>query len=99
MTICVEAIRLHTIKAQYSITNFQILGINNQRQKIAWDQVLNNQEDMNSPAMQLLQMEDMQLEQQQTRLETLSKSLSAELDSIQKLLDNNIKQDFKLNIS
>lgn len=99
MTICVEAIRLHTIKAQYSSANFQIMGINTHRQKIAWEQALNSDQDMNSPAMQALHLEDLQLEQQQTRLENLSKSLSAELDSIQKLLDNNIKQDFKLNIS
>ncbi|MDD3236736.1 MAG: hypothetical protein PHV37_01395 [Candidatus Gastranaerophilales bacterium] len=42
----------------------------------------------------LLQQEDNALDMQQKKLETVAKAISSNLESQQKLLDNNIKKDF-----
>lgn len=53
----------------------------------------------NDPDVQLIELQDNNFDMQQKKLETQIKAVTANLDSQQKLLDNNIKQDFGSSLS
>ena len=60
---------------------------------------LSNVDWENDPRVQQLQAMDSYLELQQKNLETQQKAASSELESMQKILDTNIKKDFQLNLN
>ena len=51
------------------------------------------------PRVQQLQAMDSYLELQQKNLETQQKAATSELESMQKILDTNVKKDFTLNLN
>lgn len=53
----------------------------------------------NDPDIQLIELQDNNFDMQQKKLETQIKAVTANLDSQQKLLDNNIKKDFGSSLS
>jgi len=54
--------------------------------------------DMESPFAKELQYRSQLLTQQQASIDSQLKSLNAQIESFQKLVDNNIKNDCKLNL-
>ena len=99
MTMCVLNARLLSLTMQKSDLEYKILAINNKRQIISYQTAALADVDMDDPSMTQLQALDQVYELEQTSLETQEKEVSAEFDSVQKLLENNIKKDFKLNVS
>ena len=99
MTMCALNARLLSLTMYKSDLEFKILCITNRRQKIAYLTSGMLDSDMESPEMQRLNAMDQIYELEQTNLETQQKAVTAEFDSVQKLLENNIKKDFKLNVS
>lgn len=99
MTVCAANARLLSLKMQLSNVEYEMLAITSVRQKISYQTVMLADEDFESPVMDRLHSIDQIYELKQSQLETLQKQMSTELDSVQKLLDNNIKKEFKLNIS
>ena len=93
MTMCVLNARLLSLTMQKSDLEYKILCINNKRQMIAWQTAALADVDMDDPAMTQLQAIDQVYELEQTNLETQEMAISAEFDSVQKLLENNIKKD------
>jgi hypothetical protein len=78
---------------------FTIMQISGKRQNLAYQAMnLCNAED-EDPRLKQLQAMDSYLELQQKSFETQQKSATAQLDSFQKLLDNNIKKDFTINLN
>lgn len=53
----------------------------------------------NDPRVKQLQAMDSYLELQQKNLETQQKAATSELESMQKILDTNVKKDFTLNLN
>ena len=52
----------------------------------------------NDPYMLAIQYQDKALETEQKTLETQQQAASTDLESIKKLVENNVKNDFKLNL-
>lgn len=100
MTIAVVNTRLLTLTLYKSNLEYSIMNISNKRQNIAYQtSSLIGADWEKDPAVKKLQLMDQQLELQQKNLETQQKAAAAELESMQKLLDNNIKKDFTLNFN
>lgn len=99
MTMCALNARVLFLQQYKSNLEYQILAISSRRQIIAYQTAALAGLDFESPEMEQLQAIDQIYEMEQTNLETQQKSVDAEFDSVQKLLDNNIKKDFKLNVS
>jgi len=99
MTVCALNARLLSLTMQKSDLEYKILAISNKRMMISYQTAAFADLDFESPEMKQLQAIDQIYELEQTNLETQEKEISAEFDSVQKLLENNIKKDFKLNVS
>lgn len=100
MTICAVNTRLLTLTMYKSNLEYSIMNISNKRQNIAYQtSSLIGADWENDPNVKKLQLMDQQLELQQKNLETQQKASAAELESMQKLLDNNVKKDFTLNFN
>ncbi len=100
MTIGAINTRLLSLTLYKSNLEFSITSISNKRQQIAYQTMqLSNVDWENDPRVQQLQAMDSYLELQQKNLETQQKAASSELESMQKILDTNIKKDFQLNLN
>lgn len=100
MTICAVNTRLLTLTMYKSNLEYSIMNISNKRQNIAYQTSSLIAADWeNDPNVKKLQLMDQQLELQQKNWETQQKAAAAELESMQKLLDNNVKKDFTLNFN
>lgn len=100
MTIGAINTRLLTLTLYKSNLEFSIMNISNKRSTIAYEtQNLIGADWENDPSVKKLQLMDQQLELQQKNLETQQKAASSELESMQKILDNNIKKDFTINLT
>ncbi|MBO5947475.1 hypothetical protein J6Q66_01410 [bacterium] len=99
MTMCALNARLLSLTMYKSDLEYKILSITNRRQIIAYQTAALADLDFESDEMSQLQAIDQIYELEQTNLETQQKAVTAEFDSVQKLLDNNIKKDFKINVS
>ena len=100
MTIGAINPRLLSLTLYKSNLEFSITSISNKRQQIAYQTMqLSNVDWENDPRVQQLQAMDSYLELQQKNLETQQKAASSELESMQKILDTNIKKDFQLNLN
>ena len=100
MTMCALQLRFMQLTQQKSDCEFAILQITSKRQIIAYQlQALAGDDFNDNPAVNQLQLTDEIYELEQTSLETQQKAITAEYDSVQKLLDTNIKKDFKLDAS
>ncbi len=100
MTICAINTRMLTLTLYKSNLEFSIMNISNKRQNIAYQTTsLIGSDWEEDPAVKRLQLMDQQLELQQKNLETQQKAAAAELESMQKILDNNIKKDFTINLN
>ena len=97
MTVAALNARLLQLTMYKSDLEYKILAINNKRQIIAYQTAALADLDFDSSEMDQLQAIDQIYELEQTNLETQEKAVSAEFDSVQKLLENNIKKEFKLN--
>ncbi len=99
MTMCAFNARMLTLKIQKSDLEYKILAINNKRQIIAYQTAALADVDMEDDSMTQLNAIDQVYELEQTNLETQLKIVDAEFESVEKQLTNNIKKDFKLNLS
>lgn len=100
MTYAALHCRFMQLTMQKSDLEYAILQITSTRQRIAFQIVALSGEDFNdNPAIDQLQLTDQIYELEQTNLETQQKAVSAEYDSVSKLLDNNIKKDNKIDAS
>ena len=92
-TYCAINTRLLTITQYKSNLEYSIMNISNKRQNIAYQTSSLIGADWESdPAVKRLQLMDQQLELQQ-------KAAAAELESIQKLLQTNVKSAHTLNFN
>ncbi len=100
MTIGAINTRLLSLTLYKSNLEFSITSISNQRQQIAYQTMQLSDADWESdPRIQQLQAMDSYLELQQKNLETQQKAATSELESMQKILDTNVKKDFTLNLN
>ena len=100
MTISAVQANILSTTLYKSNLEFQIMNISNKRQQIAYQTMQLADVDWESdPRVKQLQAMDSYLELQQENLETQQKSSAAQLESYQKLLDNNVKKDFTLNLN
>ena len=105
MTIMAANITLQYYMGYKSDIEFRLMDIGNRRQVLAYkssklaEQVAADPEAVLSEDPTYLQLayQDKVLEQLQKTQETQHKTVSAQIDSVQKLLDNNIKKDFTIN--
>ena len=99
-TYCAINTRLLTITQYKSNLEYSIMNISNKRQIIAYQTSSLIGADWESdPAVKRLQLMDQQLELQQKNLETQQQAAAAELESIQKLLQTNVKSAHTLNFN
>lgn len=98
--------RLMSLTMYKSDLEFKLMNISTQRQgvtKLSADYAaayaeMGGTESLEDDAYVVsLQKQDEYLEQQQTQIENMLQEANAEKESIEKLVQNNIKQDFKLN--
>ena len=100
MTIGAINTRLLSLTMYKSNLEFSITSISNRRQQIAYQTMQLADADWESdPRVQQLQSMDQYLELQQKNLETQQKAATSELESMQKILDTNVKKDFTLNLN
>lgn len=100
MTIGAINTRLLSLTLYKSNLEYSITSISNKRQQIAYQTMQLSDVDWESdPRVQQLQAMDSYLELQQKNLETQQKAASSELESMQKILDTNVKKDFTLNLN
>ena len=100
MTIGAINTRLLSLTLYKSNLEFSITSISNQRQQLAYQTMQLSDADWESdPRIQQLQAMDSYLELQQKNLETQQKAATSELESMQKILDTNVKKDFTLNLN
>ncbi len=100
MTIGAINTRLLSLTLYKSNLEFSITSISNKRQQIAYQTMqLADVDWENDPRVQQLQAMDSYLELQQKNLETQQKAAASELESMQKILDTNVKNDFQLNVN
>ena len=106
MTIAAAQARLMTLTMYKSDLEYRMMSISNQKQALALQSAAYAQAYAeaggtdsleNDPYMLSIQYQDKALEMEQKTLETQQKSADANLESVQKILDNNIKKDFKIN--
>ena len=100
MTFCALNTRLLTLTMYKSNLEYSITSISNKRQQIAYQTMsLANVDWESDPRVKQLQAMDSYLELQQKNLETQQKAASAELESMQKIVENNVKKDMTLNLN
>lgn len=98
--------RLMSLTMYKSDLEFKLMNLSTQRQgitKLSADYAaayaeMGGTESLEDDAYVVaLQKQEEYLEQQQTQIETQLQECNAEFDSIEKLVETNIKKDFKLN--
>ena len=100
MTVGAINTRLLSLTMYKSNLEFSISSITNKRQQIAYQTMQLSDADWETdPRVQQLQQYDQYLELQQKNLETQQKAAASELESMQKILDTNVKKDFTLNLN
>lgn len=100
MTVGAINTRLLSLTMYKSNLEFSITSITNKRQQIAYQTMqLAGADFENDPRVQALQAMDQYLELQQKNLETQQKAANSELESMQKILDTNVKKDFTINLT
>ena len=100
MTYCALNTRLLTLTMYKSNLEYSITSISNKRQQIAYQTMsLANVDWESDPRVKQLHAMDLYLELQQKNLETQQKAASAELESMQKIVENNVKKDMTLNLT
>ncbi len=102
MTVCALNTNILSLTLYKSNLEYSIMNISSQRQNIAYtlSRACTGTTDFsNDPQVQSLQYMDSYLELQQKNLETQQKAATTQLESLQKLLENNIKKDFTINLS
>ena len=107
MTIASAQARLLTLTMYKSDLEYRLMSISNQKQTLALQSANYAAQYANcggtgslenDPYMLSIQYMDKALEAEQKTLETQQKAAAADLESVEKLVDNNVKKDFKLNI-
>ena len=107
MTIAAAQARMLSLTMYKSDLEYRLMSISNQRQALSLQS--SNYAALyaaaggtgsldNDPYMLQVQYMDKALEAEQKTLETQQKAAASDLESIEKLVDSNIKKDFKLNI-
>lgn len=100
MTYAVVELQVLTGKMMKSDLEFQLMGISNERQQLAWQMANMIGADFNEdPLVAKIQAFDQALELQQNRMETQHKAVSADVESWQKLLTENVKKDHKVDLA
>ena len=107
MTIASAQARILSLTMYKSDLEYRLMSISNQKQALSLQSA--NYAAMyanaggtgsleNDPYMLQIQYMDKALEAEQKTLETQQKAAASDLESVEKLLDTNVKKDFKLNI-
>lgn len=107
MTVAAAQARLLSLTMYKSDLEYRIMNISNQKQALALQSAAYAQAYAeaggtdsleNNPYMLAIQYKDKALETEQKTLETQQQAAATELESVEKLVENNIKKDFKLNL-
>ena len=99
MTIASVNARLLTMSMYKSDLEYRIMAVSNRRQQLSYQSAALSDADFNEdPRVKALQLQESALDLEQKNLETQQKAVSAEFDGLQKLLESNIKKDFKIDI-
>ena len=100
MTISAVQANILSTTLYKSNLEFQIMNISNKRQQIAYQTMqLSDVDWENDPRVKQLQAMDSYLELQQENFETQQKAAASLLESLQKILDTNVKKDCTLNLN
>ncbi len=107
MTMAAAQARMLTLTLYKSDLEYRLMSISNQKQALAlqssayaaaYAEAGGSGSLEDDPYMLAIQYQDQALEAEQKTIETQQKAAAADLESVEKLVDNNIKKDFKLNI-
>ena len=107
MTMAAAQARMLTLTMYKSDLEYRLMSITNQKQALAMQSSAyaaayaengGTGSLENDPYMLAIQYQDKALETEQKTLETQHQAAAADLESIEKLVDNNVKKDFKLNL-
>ena len=107
MTIAAAQARMLTLTMYKSDLEYRLMNISNQKQALAlqsaqyaaaYSEAGGTGSLDDDPYMSRIQYMDKALEAEQKTLETQQKAAAADLESVEKLVDTNVKKDFKLNI-
>lgn len=107
MTVAAAQARMLTLTMYKSDLEYRLMDLQNQQQALAmqssayataYSEAGGTGSLENDPYMLAIQYKEKALEAEQKTLETQQKAAAADLESVEKLVDNNIKKDFKLNI-
>ena len=106
MTVCAALVSLQYYTSYKSDLEYSLMEIGQRRQALAYQSSALAMAAASDPeavlaeddVYQALAWQDKNYEQQQKTLETQLSVASAQIESYQKLVDNNIKNDFKMNI-
>lgn len=107
MTMAAAQARMLTLTLYKSDLEYRLMSISNQKQALAlqssayaaaYAEAGGSGSLEDDPYMLAIQYQDEALDAEQKTLETQQKAAAADLESVEKLVDNNIKKDFKLNI-
>ena len=99
--------RMLTLTLYKSDLEYRLMSITNQKQALAMQSSAyaaayaengGTGSLENDPYMLAIQYQDKALETEQKTLETQQQAASTDLESIKKLVENNVKNDFKLNL-
>ena len=105
MTVCAALISLQYSMSYKSDLEFSLMEIGQRRQALAYRSSVLAMKSSSDPEVILsedptylaMTWQDKQYEQQQKTLETQLSVVSAQIESYQKLVDNNVKNEFKIN--
>ena len=106
MTIAAAQARVMTLTMYKSDLEYRLMSISNQKQALAlqsaayaqaYSEAGGTDSLENDPYMLAIQYKDKALETEQKTLETQQAAATEDLNAIEKLLQNNIKKDFKIN--
>ena len=99
MTIAACNARLLTLTMYKSDLEYRIISVSNRRQQLAYQSAALSDADFNEdPRVEALQLHESALELEQKNLETQQKAVVSEYEGLQKLLESNIKKDFKIDV-
>ena len=93
---------MHKSDLEYRITNLcqqkQTLSTQAAAYALAYQEAGGSGDLTNDPTMLAIQYQEKQLDSEKTMIESQHQAITTEVESTQKMVDNNIKKDFKLNL-
>ncbi len=101
MAIANVQLSIFSLVSMQNTLQAQLMKLTQKRQNIStqMSELITTTDWTTDPQVKLLQIQDNDLDMQQGTMETQLSAITANLQSQEKLLDNNIKNDFGANLS